>query len=107
MSIVVTKIKEILKESKMSVRELARRSEIAQTTMCRYLTTDTEIPVGKLESITKFDCCLFAWFCFPFCLCFYVIEYILVFSPSLYISTIIMQDENKNRRTEFFKATVF
>ncbi len=53
MSIVVAKIKEILKESKMSVRELARRSEIAQTTMCRYLTTDTEIPVGKLESIAK------------------------------------------------------
>lgn len=53
MSTVVIKIKETLKERKMSVRELARRSEIAQTTMNRYLTTDTEIPVGKLESIAK------------------------------------------------------
>lgn len=53
MSTVVTKIKETLKENRMSVRELARRSDIAQTTMNRYLTTDTEIPVGKLESIAK------------------------------------------------------
>ena len=53
MSTVVDKIKEMLKDNKMSVRELARRSEIAQTTMCRYLTTDTEIPVGKLENIAK------------------------------------------------------
>ena len=53
MSTVVDKIKEILKENKISVRELARRSDIAQTTMCRYLTTDTEIPVGKLENIAK------------------------------------------------------
>lgn len=53
MSTVVSKIKETLKENRMSVRELARRSEIAQTTMNRYLTTDTEIPVGKLESIAK------------------------------------------------------
>ena len=31
MSTVVDKIKEILKENKISVRELARRSDIAQT----------------------------------------------------------------------------
>ena len=53
MSTVVNKIKELLKEKRMSVRELARRSNIAQTTMNRYLNTDTEIPVGKLESIAK------------------------------------------------------
>lgn len=53
MSTVVSKIKETLKENRMSVRELARRSDIAQTTMNRYLTTDTEIPVGKLENIAK------------------------------------------------------
>lgn len=53
MSTVVNKIKETLREKGMSVRELARRSDIAQTTMSRYLNTDTEIPVGKLESIAK------------------------------------------------------
>ena len=53
MSTVVNKINEMLKEKRMSARELARRSEIANTTMNRYLTTDTEIPVGKLESIAK------------------------------------------------------
>ena len=53
MSTVADKIKEMLKENRMSVRELARRSDIAQTTMTRYLNTDTEIPVGKLESIAK------------------------------------------------------
>lgn len=53
MSTVENKIKELLKEKRMSVRELARRSNIAQTTMNRYLNTDTEIPVGKLESIAK------------------------------------------------------
>lgn len=53
MGTVVNKIKETLKEHRMSVRELARRAEIPQTTMNRYLTTDTEIPVGKLDSIAK------------------------------------------------------
>ena len=53
MSTVVNKINETLKEKGISVRDLARRSDIAQTTMHRYLTTETEIPVGKLQNIAK------------------------------------------------------
>lgn len=55
MSKVIDKIKEIMQQKDMSVRELGRLTDIPQTSINRYLTTDDEfkIPIAKLERIAQ------------------------------------------------------